>query len=70
VDIAAPHIIVSFLAKQAKNSSVGLLALLQYGRYTLFKHNNDFFKNTLNHLQTRARQNFGSSLQRCNSQPD
>ena len=33
------------LPRYAKNSSV--LALLQYGRYTLIKHNSDFFKNTL-----------------------
>ena len=34
------------LPRYAKNSSV--LALLQYGRYTLVKHNSDFFENTLN----------------------
>ena len=33
------------LPRHAKNSSV--LALLQYGRYTLIKRNSDFFKNTL-----------------------
>ena len=33
------------MPRYAKNSSV--LALLQYGRYTLIKHNSDFFKNTL-----------------------
>ena len=33
------------LPRYAKNSSV--LALLQYGRYTLIKHNSDYFKNTL-----------------------
>jgi len=33
------------LPKYSKQSSV--LALLQYGRYTLIKHNSDLFKNTL-----------------------
>jgi len=31
------------LPRYAKNSSV--LSLLQYGRYTLIKHNFDFFEN-------------------------
>ena len=33
------------LPRDAKNSSV--LDLLRYGRYTLIKHNSDFFKNAL-----------------------